>query len=107
MSEGKPTPHIARLSVTCPDRPGVVAAIAQVLFKLGCNIISSDQHSTDPNGGQFFMRMVFDLRQADAAHREVEAAITETATKFDMRWQLAYTDHVKRMALLVSRYDHC
>src|ERR1051326_5789809 len=107
MSEKKPTPHNARLLVTCPDRPGVVAALAQVLYQHGCNITSSDQHSTDPNGGQFFMRNVFDLRQADADHAELEAAIAAVATKFEMQWQMAYTDHVKRMAILVSRYDHC
>jgi formyltetrahydrofolate deformylase len=107
MSNGKPAPHTARLLVSCEDRPGVVAAIAQTLFKHGCNIISSDQHSTDPYGGQLFMRMVFDLRQADNAHKELEDDIRLTAQQFDMQWQLAYTDEIKRMVLLVSRYDHC
>src|ERR1051326_8705884 len=106
MSEPKPTPHIARLSITCPDRPGIVAEMAIILYKLGCNIISSDQYSTDPNGGHFFMRMVFDLGQADAAHREVELAIAQAAEKFNMNWQITYTDQIKRMAMLVSKYDH-
>lgn len=95
-----------RLLVTCPDRPGVVASIAQLLYQHDCNIISSDQHSTDPVGGRFFMRMVFDIVKTES-HTELETALTEIGQKYDMRWQLAYTDQVKRMALLVSRYDHC
>ena len=49
----------ARLLVACPDRHGIVAAVSGFLFEHGANIISSDQHSTDPEGGMFFMRMAF------------------------------------------------
>ena len=50
-----------RLLITCPDRHGIVAAVAGFLADSGANIISSDQHSTDPEGGEFFMRMEFNL----------------------------------------------
>jgi len=52
---------IVRLLFFCPDRPGIVASIAQTIFTLGGNIIQSDQHTTDPGGGDFFMRVEFDL----------------------------------------------
>ena len=56
-----------RLLITCPDRHGIVAAVAGFLADSGANIISSDQHSTDPEGGEFFMRMEFNLEQGDLA----------------------------------------
>ena len=54
-----------RLLITCHDRHGIVAAVAGFLAASGANIISSDQHSTDPEGGEFFMRMEFNLEQGD------------------------------------------
>ncbi len=51
----------ARLLVSCPDRHGIVAAVAGFLAENDANILSSDQHSTDPEGGTFFMRMEFRL----------------------------------------------
>ena len=54
-----------RLLITCPDRHGIVAAVAGFLADSGANIISSDQHSTDPEGGEFFMRMEFNLEHGD------------------------------------------
>ena len=56
-----------RLLITCPDRHGIVAAVAGFLASSGANIISSDQHSTDPEGGEFFMRMEFTLETGDLA----------------------------------------
>jgi len=50
-----------RMLLSCPDRPGIVAAVAQFLFAQGANIVRSDQHTTDPHGGTFFMRLEFDL----------------------------------------------
>ena len=54
-----------RLLITCPDRHGIVAAVAGFLAASGANIVSSDQHSTDPEGGEFFMRMEFNLSHGD------------------------------------------
>jgi formyltetrahydrofolate hydrolase len=50
-----------RLLVSCPDRPGIVAAVARFLYESGANIVRSDQYSTDPAGGAFFLRMEFAL----------------------------------------------
>jgi formyltetrahydrofolate deformylase len=95
-----------RLLITCPDRHGIVAAVAGFLADSGANIVSSDQHSTDPEGGEFFMRMEFNLAQGDlqALGRAFQQ---EVADRLDMRYRLTDTSHPKRMAILVSKEDHC
>ncbi|MDO9630461.1 MAG: ACT domain-containing protein, partial [Humidesulfovibrio sp.] len=57
----QPLAGCARLLATCPDRSGIVAAVSGFLHQRGVNIIHSDQHSTDPEGGRFFMRQEFFL----------------------------------------------
>jgi formyltetrahydrofolate deformylase len=95
-----------RLLITCPDRHGIVAAVAGFLAASGANIISSDQHSTDPEGGEFFMRMEFTLRQGDLASLG-RAFAQEVGERLDMRWRLTDAGRPKRTAILVSREDHC
>lgn len=93
--------------VTCPDQPGIVAAISQFLFAEGANIVQSDQYSTDPWGGQFFMRVEFDLPGLAARHDALKRAFTGVAARFDMRWELKRAEPRPRMAILVSREEHC
>ncbi len=101
-------PNTARLLISCPDRPGVVAAVSQFLYAHGANVLGSSQHSTDPRGGTFFMRMVFYLEDLDVTRPQFERAFQEVvASKFAMDWRVAYADEVKHMAILVSKYDHC
>lgn len=107
MSENNDKVYSATFLATCPDGPGIIAAIAQVLYQKGVNIISSDQYSTDHKGGQFFMRMVFDLSEDTIDHKDLEKAVAEVANRLNMTWQLTYSNEIKRMAILVSRYDHC
>jgi formyltetrahydrofolate deformylase len=96
------------LLISCPDRPGIVAAVSQFLYSHGANVLDSSQHSTDPTGGTFFMRMVFYLEGLDLSRPQFERAFgAVVARPFDMSWRVAYADRVKRMAVLVSRYDHC
>ena len=90
-----------RLLINCPDRHGIVAAVAGFLAESGANIISSDQHSTDPEGGEFFMRMEFHLEHGDLE------GFDEIAARFDMEYTLHDASVPKRMAVLVSREDHC
>ncbi len=100
--------NTARLTISCPDRRGIVAAVSQFLHNHGANIIHSDQHSTDPQGGQFFMRMEFHLDGLDMAREPFERAFAAVvAERFGMDWHLWYSDRPKRMGLLVSQYDHC
>ncbi len=96
----------ATLLVTCPDRRGIVAALAQVLHGHGGNIVDADQH-TDPIAGQFFQRIRVDLRELHSDRTSLEGAIREVAERFGMTWQMAVPDERKRVALFVSKYDHC
>ncbi len=103
-----PDANTARLLISCPDRPGIVAAVSQFLYSHGSNILDSSQHSTDPSGGVFFMRMVFHLDGLDLSRPQFEKAFRlVVAEPFQMDWKIAYADRVKRMAVLVSKYDHC
>jgi formyltetrahydrofolate deformylase len=100
--------HVARLLVTCPDRHGIVAAISAFLFEAGANILTSDQYSTDPEGGTFFLRMEFRLEGLQARREELERGFAErVAAPFAMDWRISYASDRKRVALLASRYDHC
>jgi len=100
--------HIGRLLVSCPDRHGIVAAVSGFLADSDANILSADQHSTDPEGGTFFMRMEFRLESLQERRPELEGAFAERVAKpFEMDWRIAYPEQRKRTALLASREDHC
>ena len=96
----------ATLLVCCPDRKGLVAALAQVLYGHGANILDADQH-TDPIAGQFFQRIKFDLSDLHTDRTSLETAIGEVADRLDMSWRLADGKQRARMAIVVSKYDHC
>jgi formyltetrahydrofolate deformylase len=99
-------PNTATLLVSCPDRRGIVAALAQVLHGHGANILDADQH-TDPVAGQFFQRIRFDLEGMLTDRVSLERGIREVAERFGMRFELAYAAQRKRVAIFVSRYEHC
>jgi formyltetrahydrofolate deformylase len=97
-----------RLLVSCPDRPGIVAAIASFLREAGANITHSAQYSTDPHDGEFFLRVQFELEASAGELAAFKRAFDrEVADRFGMTWTLADAAQPKRMAVLVSRYDHC
>jgi formyltetrahydrofolate deformylase len=96
----------ATLLVSCPDRKGLVAALAQLLYGHGANILDADQH-TDSAASMFFQRIRFDLRELHTDRVALERGISDVAERFDMKWRLSYSDAVKRVALFVSKYDHC
>jgi formyltetrahydrofolate deformylase len=98
---------LVRLIVSCPDRHGIVAAISGTVAESGANIVSSDQYSTDPEGGTFFLRMELHLDDAAAGLPELESRIAAIAGEFALDWRLARSDARKRVALFASRYDHC
>ncbi len=101
-------PNTARLLISCPDRRGIVAAVSQFLFAHGANVLSSDQHSTDPQGGTFFMRMEFHLEGLDLTRDQFARTFAEVVgAPFGMEWRVAYGTEPKRVAILASREDHC
>ena len=98
---------VARVIASCPDRHGIIASLSQCLAGVGANIVASDQHSTDPEDGRFFVRMEFHLDGLAAKRELVERSIGEVAAEFAMEWRLAFAATRKRVVLFVSRYDHC
>jgi formyltetrahydrofolate deformylase len=107
----QPPGYSARLLIACPDRPGIVAAVSGFLFERGANIVSSHQYSSDPTGGRFFLRTEFFLEgllDSPAAREGLrERFAGEVATRFQMEWELRYWGWRPRLAILVSRHDHC
>jgi formyltetrahydrofolate deformylase len=98
--------QLATLLVSCPDRRGIVASLAQVLYGHGANILDSDQHS-DPVAQQFFQRLRFDLSELQTDRGTLERAIAEVSSRFGMSYRLSYENRKKSVAVFVSRYDHC
>jgi formyltetrahydrofolate deformylase len=94
------------LLVCCPDRKGLVAALAQVLYGHGANILDADQH-TDPVAGQFFQRIKFDLSELHTDRTSLETAISEVAARFSMDWRITNGHRRSKTAIFVSKYDHC
>lgn len=101
------TDTTARLLITCPDRPGIVAAVTSFLFQHGANITELDQHSTDPEGGRFFLRLEFQTPRLDVSRAALQAAFAESvAARIEMDWRISYAADRPRMAILVSKHDH-
>jgi formyltetrahydrofolate deformylase len=97
----------ARLLISCADRPGLVALVTGWLARQGANIIDLAQHSTSPQaGGRFFMRIEFELAEPVEAH-ELRAAFGSLASEAAMSWSVSDAAVAKRLAILVSRPEHC
>lgn len=101
------SPNIARLLISCPDRPGIVAEVSGFLYAHGANITDLDQHSTDPEGGTFFMRLELQTPHLDVGRAALERSFADVvAARFGMDWRLSYAAEPKRVALLASKADH-
>ena len=96
----------AVLLLSCPDRKGVVASVAGFVFQHGGNILHADEHS-DVDSGTFLMRVEFDPAEFDVPLNDFAKHFSPIAIDFDMRWRLAQSEYRPRMAILVSKYDHC
>jgi formyltetrahydrofolate deformylase len=97
---------VATLLVSCADRHGLVAALAQVLAGHGANILEADQHRSE-QAGQFFQRIRFDLSELLTDRGTLERALEEVARRFGMDLRLHYDSDRPRVAIFVSQYDHC
>jgi formyltetrahydrofolate deformylase len=95
-----------RLLITCPDRPGIVAAVSNFLFERGANITESQQYSTDPSGGTFFLRLEFRLDGLERHYASLAERFARLADKFSMRWRMTRAAELKRVAIMVSKADH-
>jgi formyltetrahydrofolate deformylase len=97
-------PDTAVLLIDCPDRKGLVAAVASLLYRYGANITHADQHQ-DHEAGLFFMRVEWTLDGFDLP--AFRAEFERTAAELHMRWQLKSMSEVPRVAIFVSQYLHC
>lgn len=100
------TPTTATLRLSCRDRKGLVAALAQLLYDHGANILNAQQH-TDPAEEMFFQRIHFDLAELDIPPDQLEALLEIECGRYQMRWTISYSDRRKRLAILVSKFEHC
>lgn len=96
----------AVLLLTCPDQPGIVAAVSGALYSHGANIVSVDQH-TDTADGQFFQRVEFELSRFTLADDEILPALAPVIERFSMTCELRLSDVWHRLAILASKSSHC
>lgn len=104
-SSSSSTPNTAVLRVHGPDTKGIVAAFSQVLYGHGCGIVDAEQ-STDKLANLFFQRIHFDYGTMHTDRTSLTKGIQEVCDRFDMKVDLEWNDRRKRMAILVSKYDH-
>jgi formyltetrahydrofolate deformylase len=97
----------ARMLISCPDRAGIVAAVSHFLFEQGANIVQSDQYTTDPETGRFFMRIEFDAVNLEERFEAIRESFRPVAESFQMTWSLVEAKKRKKMAIFVSTEDHC
>jgi formyltetrahydrofolate deformylase len=97
----------ATLLVSCRDQHGIVAALSGLLTASEANITASDQYSTDPEGGSFYLRMSFHLADLQAKRPLLEEDLARVGRQLGMTWRVSYGGQKKRVALFASRYDHC
>jgi formyltetrahydrofolate deformylase len=96
----------AVLLLSCPDRKGVVASVAGFIYQHGGNILHADEHG-DRDSNTFLMRVQFDPAELDIPLSDFSWHFSEIAKQFEMQWRLALSDVRTRVAILVSKYDHC
>ncbi len=96
-----------RMLISCPDQPGIVAAVSKFLFDQGANIVQSDQYTMDPRGGMFFIRIEFDLPDFEQRIDQLKSDFALMAHRFAMDWTITHAHRKKRLAIFVSKEEHC
>jgi formyltetrahydrofolate deformylase len=98
--------NTAVLLIACPDKKGLVAAIANFLLRHNANILHADQHQ-DSAAGLFLMRVEWSLDGFDLGLHKFDEAFAPIAAEHDMNWKLSLSSVKPRMAIFVSKFDHC
>lgn len=96
----------AILLISCLDRKGIVASVSQFLYHHGANIIHADQH-LDQELNLFFMRIEWSLEDFDLTIKEFEQDFREISLRFKMNWRVARSNDYFKLAVFVSKQDHC
>ena len=94
------------LLLSCADRTGLVSRIAQFIFERGGNITSLSEH-VDANERLFFLRVAWDMTGSSTAPGDLEDAFAPLAREFDARWTIRLGQRRHRLAIFVSKADHC
>ncbi len=97
---------VATLLVQCPDRKGLIAALAQLLYDHGANILQAQQH-TESSEQMFFQRIRFDMAELDISRQALQDLLSIECERYKMRWRISYSDRPKRLAIFVSQFEHC
>ncbi|MDQ0201247.1 formyltetrahydrofolate deformylase [Neobacillus ginsengisoli] len=103
----KGTVSRARLLISCPEKPGIISTVTNFLLEHNANIVHFDQHTTDPQAGIFFMRIEFDLEDFDSSFEKLEQDLPALGRDYALDWQLNSNEKRKRMAIFVSKMNHC
>ncbi len=98
--------QIAVLLLTCPDRKGLVSRLSHFVYEREGNILDLDEH-VDAEAGRFFIRVAWDMAGFTLGREKLAATITPLADEFGASWSIHYSDETARVAVLVSRQDHC
>jgi formyltetrahydrofolate deformylase len=94
------------LTLSCPNRPGIVAAVSNHLFQSGCNILDANQFD-DTESDRFFMRVVFNVVEGDISIESLRESFKAVAEPFKMAFALKDRSERQRVLLLASKFDHC
>lgn len=94
------------LTLSCPNRPGIVAGVSTFLFEKGCNILEAQQFD-DTESKRFFMRVVFNVAIGEASAAEIRDGFAAVADTFGLTWSLRDKAEKRRVLLLASKFDHC
>ena len=97
--------NYATLLIKCPDCKGLVAAIASLLNEHGINIIDLQQHTDEKS--MFFQRIFFDMSEIKVSREDLEKSLDSQCACFGMEWKIHYKNTKKRIAIFVSKYEHC
>ena len=96
----------AVLLLSCPDQKGLLAEVSSFIYRHGGNIVHAEQH-IDERQGIFFHRVEWDLNGFNIPAGELEGCFRPIADRFQMRWHLGYSNVLRKVAIFVSKYDHC
>ena len=96
----------AILLLSCPDRIGLVSRISHFIFERGGNILDLDEH-VDPEEKDFSIRVAWDMKNFSISPEELKEAVLPLAKEFKATWEIKYLEHKSKVAIFVSKYDHC
>ena len=99
-------PTTAILLISCPDRKGLVARIADFIYARNGNILHADQH-IDGEAGLFLMRVEWELEHFSLAREEIGSQFASLAEELQLDWRLRFSDVLPRSAILASKQNHC